>query len=220
LVETLAGLFWRKRRLLQYESAEISKRIDFLEKDSEAALQVHALDYAQPAGTSVGKTIQNGNLAAVRAAINCLGKLQLCHNLAAEGFDARAQREMRESLFGNKDKNSVDDRDYQEVIRVIGQFTKGAKIEGGQFAKVKDEALDAEMKRVVELYNDLLLTEYDRVKVNLRAARIPSEEVSDRILRNETHLSREIDRTLNRLERLQRIRQGKPLPPQVDVKIT
>ena len=114
----------------------------------------------------------------------------------------------------------MDDRDYQEVIRVIGQFTKGAKIEVGQFAKVKDEALDAELKRVVELYNDLLLTEYDRVKVNLRAARIPSEEVSDRILRNETHLSREIDRTLNRLERLQRIRQGQPLPPQLGVKIS
>ena len=34
------------------------------------------------------------------------------------------------------------------------------------------------------------------------------------------HLSREIDRTLNRLERLQRIRKGQPLPPQVGVKIS
>jgi hypothetical protein len=34
------------------------------------------------------------------------------------------------------------------------------------------------------------------------------------------HLSREIDRTLNRLERLQRIRRGQPLPPQVDVKVS
>jgi hypothetical protein len=34
------------------------------------------------------------------------------------------------------------------------------------------------------------------------------------------HLSREIDRTLNRLERLQRIRKGQPLQPQVGVKIS
>ena len=33
------------------------------------------------------------------------------------------------------------------------------------------------------------------------------------------HLSREIDRILNRLERLQRMRRGQPLSPQIDVKI-
>ena len=52
------------------------------------------------------------------------------------------------------------------------------------------------------------------------AAVIPGQEVSDRLLRYETHLSREIDRILNRLERLQRMRKGQPLPPQVDVKIS
>jgi hypothetical protein len=36
----------------------------------------------------------------------------------------------------------------------------------------------------------------------------------------ETHLSREIDSILNRLERLQRMRKGQPLPPQLDVKIS
>ena len=44
--------------------------------------------------------------------------------------------------------------------------------------------------------------------------------VPDHLLRYETHLSREIDRILNRLERLQRMRKGQPLPPQVDVKIS
>jgi hypothetical protein len=38
--------------------------------------------------------------------------------------------------------------------------------------------------------------------------------------RYEAHLSREIDRILNRLERLQRICKGQPLPPQLDVKIS
>jgi hypothetical protein len=36
----------------------------------------------------------------------------------------------------------------------------------------------------------------------------------------EAHFSREIDRILNRLERLQRIRKGQPLPTRLDVKIS
>jgi hypothetical protein len=45
------------------------------------------------------------------------------------------------------------------------------------------------------------------------SAMIPGLEAPDRIMRYETHLSREIDRILNRLERLQRMRKGQPVPP-------
>ncbi len=54
----------------------------------------------------------------------------------------------------------------------------------------------------------------------LSAAVIPGQEVSDRLMRSETHLSREIDRILNRLERSQRTREEQPLLPQVDVNIS
>jgi hypothetical protein len=36
----------------------------------------------------------------------------------------------------------------------------------------------------------------------------------------EAHFSRVIERTFNLLERLQRMRKGQPLPPQLDVKIS
>jgi hypothetical protein len=52
------------------------------------------------------------------------------------------------------------------------------------------------------------------------AAVIPGQEVSNRLVRNETRFSREIDRVANRLERLQRMHKGQPLPPQLDVKIS
>jgi hypothetical protein len=51
-----------------------------------------------------------------------------------------------------------------------------------------------------------------RAEYKSLAAVIPGEEVSDRLMRYETHLSRAIDRILNRLERLQRMRQGQPVP--------
>jgi hypothetical protein len=57
-------------------------------------------------------------------------------------------------------------------------------------------------------------------KLDILRQSVPDSRGLDRLLRYETHLSREIDRILNRLERLQRIRKGQPLPPQVDVKIS
>ena len=42
----------------------------------------------------------------------------------------------------------------------------------------------------------------------------------DRLLRYPIALERAFDRTLTQLERLQRIRKGQPLPPQVDVNIS
>jgi hypothetical protein len=49
--------------------------------------------------------------------------------------------------------------------------------------------------------------------VHFRSSPMTSSRAVATPERYETHLSREIDRVLNRLERLQRMRQGKPLPP-------
>jgi hypothetical protein len=52
------------------------------------------------------------------------------------------------------------------------------------------------------------------------AALVPSQDVVERLLRYEAHLGREFDRTLNQLERLQRIRLGQPVPPSVRVELS
>ena len=62
--------------------------------------------------------------------------------------------------------------------------------------------------------------ESDRIKVQILRESIPDSQGIDRLLRYETHLSRESDRILSRLERLQRTRKGQPLPPQMDVNIS
>ena len=42
----------------------------------------------------------------------------------------------------------------------------------------------------------------------------------DRFIRYEAHLSREFDRILNRLERLQRFRHGQPALPTLNVEVS
>ena len=49
---------------------------------------------------------------------------------------------------------------------------------------------------------------------------VPKYEVLGRLLRYEAHLSREFDRTLSQLERLQRMRKGQPVLPPIKVEVS
>src|SRR5260370_1094392 len=49
---------------------------------------------------------------------------------------------------------------------------------------------------------------------------VPEGPQADRLLRYEAALSREIERTLNQLERTQRMRLGQPVPPPINLNIT
>jgi hypothetical protein len=43
--------------------------------------------------------------------------------------------------------------------------------------------------------------------------------VSEKLLRYEAHINREIDRMLSKLERLQRRRMGEPGPPRIELEL-
>jgi hypothetical protein len=80
--------------------------------------------------------------------------------------------------------------------------------------------IESEITRLDSLEQRLATEDVRKVEYKWSAAVIPGPEVSDRLLRYETHLSREIDKTLNRLERLQRARRGESLPPRLEVDVS
>jgi hypothetical protein len=83
-----------------------------------------------------------------------------------------------------------------------------------------DAPAECEIEILKQLEKALEEDDAQRVAYKTSGAVIPGAEISDRLMRYETHLSREIERILNRLERLQRMRRGQPVPPQVDVNIS
>ena len=98
-----------------------------------------------------------------------------------------------------------------------------SKIDTSKEAEARKEMaglIGEEIERLTVLAKRLTADEFTRAHYKTAAAVIPGQEVSERLIRYEAHFSREIDRVLNRLERLQRIRKGHPLPPQLDVNIT
>jgi hypothetical protein len=75
-----------------------------------------------------------------------------------------------------------------------------------KFRKSAVEIIDREIERLKELEKVLETDCQKRIEYKSSAAIIPNQD--DHLLRYETHLSRQIDRILNRLERLQRTRKG------------
>ncbi len=51
------------------------------------------------------------------------------------------------------------------------------------------------------------------------AALVPPPHVTELFIRYEAHLSRELDRASNQLERLQRIRRGQPVPSSIKIEL-
>jgi hypothetical protein len=80
--------------------------------------------------------------------------------------------------------------------------------------------LDEEIERLVILEGLLRMIDKQKMRYQTIAALVPSQDVLERHVRYEFHLSREFDRTLSQLERLQRIRLGQPAPPPVRLELS
>ncbi len=59
-----------------------------------------------------------------------------------------------------------------------------------------------------------------RKQYTINASLVLPQDVLDRLLRYEASLDRAFDRTLNQLERLQRMRRGQAVPPLVRVELS
>jgi len=109
-----------------------------------------------------------------------------------------------------------------EVSRLAARFKKGemSTEDSDHLNEVMRQAIDTEIERFTNLYKLKVISESRKMEYNVAAARIQSQEASDRLIRYEAQLSREFDRTLNQLERLQRMPKGQPVLPPIKVEVS
>ncbi len=62
--------------------------------------------------------------------------------------------------------------------------------------------------------------EAEKTQLEMRRGNIPEGHGLDRLLRYEASLERSFDRTLSQLERLQRVRAGQPVLPELKVRVS
>jgi hypothetical protein len=221
-VENLAILLWRKRRYFGAETAEISERIAFEAGDSVGKQQAEAWELSRSAIASGGLLLHCYNPFVAREIKEIYLQLRLM--VTTETFMGNFAHILIKRLYGEDQDGCAPDI-FGLLCEMYPNNAGLGKIEDNQLCDtvVKEKLvalLDAKIEGITELEETLETEKLKRTLFKRFAAVIPGEEASDRLMRYETHLSREIDRILNRLERLQRMRKGQPLPPQVDVKIS
>jgi len=184
VVEKLAALFWRERRLFQAENAEISQRIEFAESEFRKA------EDRWRAELKPDEWLKDLNA-------------------------VRLTREMQEEIVAYLDNTY----NYYLEIKESGDTSEETEFTL-QFFEGELKLTRPDLKFLIGAEKSLERADQQGIKRRSSAALIPVQEVSERLLRYETHFGREVDRILNQLERLQKMRKGEPVPPTLNVNVS
>jgi len=225
LVEKLATITWRQRRLLLAESAEIRMSMEFAEWDRRNQDQ----KVAERIG---GEPTDEANYGLIRKIHNpivlerCLELLaQLRVQVERDGFNAECDQSILETIYGSRDENRLreDLFDSYEAWLETSQIDKEERVsEGyaspGQCKKNVLEDMDQEILRLERDQKERATAQTARTKLEIESRNVPDSPGLDRLLRYEASLERAFDRTLSQLERLQRMRLGQPVLPKIEVR--
>jgi hypothetical protein len=227
-------------RVLQAESAEIARASKDWEFALYSRLQIDANERSLLAKQDGGLLRFRCNPAVLGIAIASLEEFQRL--LLEKGVKKALETAILTELVGQRPERDSSPESLRElffVLDVQNDQERQARIRSwlreGENKKAQPQGPDAlevklaakPPKFVVEQIEDLKLERRAasmhvrrQAELDAKAAVVPSPQVLDRLLRYEAHLSREIDRTLSQLERLQRMRMGQAVPPPLKVEIS
>ncbi len=226
IVDEIAILQWRKRRLLIAEGAEIQKGRVFLELDQERAHEAM--------GASIIDSVVDRNKGLITKIENpsilgrCLDLLrQLKSQIKDHGFAFEDDEWILLNVYGEPRESALFMNLLHSylLLRVDGRCAdqSGQPQENASTEKNVNQFLQdlsREIKRLNQYKKYRESTESARMELVSLSRSIPDEGQMDRFLRYGTSLGREIDRLLRQLERRQWMRLGQPLPPPIDVNVS
>jgi len=222
LVEELVCFLWRRRRLLQAERAEVTEavefqRVDVLQEQLSEADDRHRLGHA--AG---GMLSGCSNPFLLKRAVHELGILRGL--LEAAGFNGDMGFTILRRVYGLSPEGEMTSqlfRFYSVLASMADSYSGETELRSPEQLKfLMLGFIDQEIKHLEREIKWLEEIDEQRTAYQVEASLVPSQESLDRLLRYEAHLSREFDRTLSQLERLQRMRLGQPVPPPVKVQLS
>jgi hypothetical protein len=228
LVNKLAVLWWRLRRVWTAESAEIRAGAEFIQWD---AAEHHRQDAARlPELSCNGGLIRwIANPEAMQGCLTLLDELK--ENLDEQGFVPEFDKTILTKLYGSYNEWD-EEKNWQKTLfdsylvwLRTSECSEEERKENGYASpqKCKENFLEEVSEEIKKL--ERYRKEHARIgvsKLELESLRrsVPEGPDADRLLRYEAALSREIDRTLNQLERTQRMRLGQPVLPPINLNVT
>jgi hypothetical protein len=232
LVDKLASLLWRTRRVLIAEGAEIRRGTTLyswykFERDEQEAAKFIRSEEKVRAG--LFSRIDNPFIRD-----RCLTTLhRLKARIEVRGFDSFVDTHLLTMIFGDAEMAA-------QTISLVAAYklcSQGGEdpdlgVQNKPEAKELKENLLTPEERKTNYLRELQFV-MDRVKgyseasprlnaptekLELTCRKEPDGSELDHLPRYEAHLERCIDRTLSQLERLQRIRKGQPVLPELKVR--
>jgi hypothetical protein len=249
LVQTIANCWWRKARVIRAENGEIRKRLDTHGEDRAFGNSDRCnFDLVSLQTFGIGRLFNNENQADQRVSSkNRFLALQEVQStvrghpsglayLAALLSSVKSQM-TSEGHISQTLATEVFDAfcfwDYLFALTIMSacppkEEGKGSSSEGVD--KVADKQADRRRAFVVafidqRLKSVRLLEEWAKKREELvRDAEalsfsLPSADATDKLLRYEAHLDRQLYRAMDQLERLQRQRGGEDVPPPLNINL-
>ena len=218
LVDKLASLSWRYRRCLMAETGEIRKQL--LDTDRKRNAQMEDVE-----DTLRDEVRLISNIHVLTFLKRCLELLaELREGLKKTGFEQKRDSEILNKIYDENNFGSERLPKEYLVWADTAQAPEDERVREGYatpeecIANIIDE-IDVEVRRLKTSHKTRMNFAAEQNQAELLRQGIPELEWMDRLLRYETSLERNFDRTLAQLERTQRLRQGQPVAPRLDVNI-
>lgn len=225
LVEKLAILSLREQRLLIAESAEIRRSTEFMEWDQynrdgqelSEAVGAHKMDFGGPSPVLVPIGIVH-KLENPRIRAGCLQFLNELRRRAEKcGFDQDRDSKVLATLHGGP--VGLWKQYLKELQQAEDERARGGHVSSPLSKQDALQGFERDIRQLTVFGAAQAIIEDERTKLRRLCLRVPESPTLDRLMRYEAHLSREFDRALSRLERLQRMRLGQPGPPTLRVEL-
>ena len=224
LVEKMAAIVWRQRRLLLAEGAEIQKNTGFFESDQRDREREEAEKIARSSDplNNHGLIAQIHNPHILERCRDLL--FQLRRHVSEYGFNPEFDQRILKEVYGDRGENRLHEDLYDSYESCLA--TSAAPEEERLRERYEPPALCRfNIVRLIDA--EIVRLGHDRVaRASVRAARtqleivcrnVPDGPGLDRLLRYETSLERSFERTLSQLVGLQRMRLGQPALPKPEV---
>jgi len=245
LVQTIAACWWRKARVIRAENGEIRKRLDTLHGDraqrtsdkgnfdlARSHLDLGLYDAENKADQKISSRERWSGIQSaqtdMRSHISGLLYMSvLLHRAKSEivGAGYISEETQKKILL------AFCFWDYPFTHACLHARPPETKAEGVPPKDSEDKQAEKERGFVLELID----TQLERMKAfgesafereglqgdaEARSFSLPSADATDKILRYEAHLDRQLYRAMDQLERLQRQRRGENVPPPLNINLS
>jgi hypothetical protein len=244
LVQTIATCWWRKARVIRAENGEIRKSLDTLAVDrklrnsdkanldlalsdmelnlfsvkNQADQQVSTRDRWSAIQVAQSDLWRHHSSLAYLSAVLKTAKSEI----VSDGYISERIQKKIGSAFGLWD--------WVFALTCLCAGPPEAKMEDRPSEKIVDQQIDEKRAAVVALIDEHLerislferyATERESIALDAEARSFssPPADATDKLLRYEAHLDRQLYRAMDQLERLQRQRRGENVPPPLNINL-